>query len=216
MAHGEKCNYGFLIYKEWFEENYNNADNTNIYKTFEDYVDGLSALGYGISISPCHNKDTYEKDDPDGRYNKGDIKKAHYHCLLYNSKRHSIDSLLRKLVPFGIKFLKPMYSDEQSFEYLTHDSKNSKDKVHYSKDDIINLNGGAHMTDDVDKTDDVDLAALISFADENQIYSFDDFVYLWLKETGEFISGKTYYYHTTFLKAYLSSPRRRFDLSNRC
>lgn len=95
----------------------------------DNWEEILTVSGYKIAVSPCHNMDVDKN---------GEVKKAHYHAVVYNENPIGYNNVLRMTQRLNTVIPVTVHSKDGILDYLTHE--NEADKVHYSKDDIKYLN----------------------------------------------------------------------------
>lgn len=122
----KKRNWGFIMYPE---------------SAPADWKSILESSGIVCAVSPLHDRDCFTSEDEkkNPAHAAGSLKKSHYHVLLHfdgPTTESSVRALADKVngsAPVAIESLRG------SYEYLSH--KNNTDKVQYSEDDIILING---------------------------------------------------------------------------
>lgn len=116
-----------------------------------DWQECLEKLGLAMAVSPLHDCD--EKKDKATWDNNNDLivngkhyKKPHYHVLYIAKNPVTTESVRKKIKrALGVKavsHIEIVDSVENTFKYLTHESKDAvaKDKHVYAKTDIVYLN----------------------------------------------------------------------------
>ncbi|KRM78402.1 MULTISPECIES: replication protein [Lactobacillaceae] len=117
-------NFGFIIYPDSIPENWEEC---------------LSKLDVPMAVSPLHDKD---KSNVEGQM----YKKPHYHVLYIAKNPVTTESIRNKvkrvLGDKSVSHIEIIDSIENTFKYLTHESKSAiKEKKHkYDKQDIIYIN----------------------------------------------------------------------------
>lgn len=117
------------------------------------WIEKLVAYGFRIAISPLHDKDTWDHDNPEyvnsegevtvplgSLYKKGDLKKAHWHLILVVDKRVSykeMNDIVQSVC--HCPCIQRCYSLKQSYEYFLHIGKPDKYQD-YKKEDIQTFN----------------------------------------------------------------------------
>lgn len=126
-------------------------------KDIEDVIKELTFEMIKASISPLHNKDIWLHDSPlvsdeetgeillekGERYKYGDKKKEHYHVLLQFDKPMSFKNVYKLTQRISGNKVAPtkVYSPYSYFEYLWHKNEDIAIKAHYSREDVIIING---------------------------------------------------------------------------
>lgn len=115
-----------------------------LYLDCPNHLDCLNLLlGSDVRyIGICHDKDVYTDADLskalyDGRevdWKVGDLKKSHYHLLVYFNKETSIDEIV-SIYPVEKKDIQFAYDEKAALTYLTH--RNRPDKFQYSIVEVI-------------------------------------------------------------------------------
>lgn len=116
-----------------------------------DWQECLEKLGLAMAVSPLHDCD--EKKDKTTWDNNNDLiingkhyKKPHYHVLYIAKNPVTTESVRKKIKrALGVKavsHIEIVDSVENTFKYLTHESKDAvaKNKHVYAKTDIVYLN----------------------------------------------------------------------------
>ena len=116
-----------------------------------DWKECLEKLGLAMAVSPLHDCD--EKKDKATWDNNNDLiingkhyKKPHYHVLYIAKNPVTVESVRNKIKrALGVKavsHIEIVDSVENTFKYLTHESKDAvaKNKHVYAKTDIVYLN----------------------------------------------------------------------------
>ncbi|MEO2673886.1 Rep family protein, partial [Enterococcus faecium] len=116
-----------------------------------DWQECLEKLGLAMAVSPLHDCD--EKKDKATWDNNNDLivngkhyKKPHYHVLYIAKNPVTTESVRKKIKrALGVKavsHIEIVDSVENTFKYLTHESKDAvaKNKHVYAKTDIVYLN----------------------------------------------------------------------------
>ena len=116
-----------------------------------DWQECLEKLGLAMAVSPLHDCD--EKKDKATWDNNNDLiingkhyKKHHYHVLYIAKNPVTVESVRNKIKrALGVKsvsHIEIVDSVENTFKYLTHESKDAvaKNKHVYAKTDIVYLN----------------------------------------------------------------------------
>lgn len=116
-----------------------------------DWQECLEKLGLAMAVSPLHDCD--EKKDKATWDNNNDLiingkhyKKPHYHVLYIAKNPVTVESVRNKIKrALGVKavsHIEIVDSVENTFKYLTHESKDAvaKNKHVYAKTDIVYLN----------------------------------------------------------------------------
>lgn len=117
-------NFGFIIYPDSIPENWEEC---------------LSKLDVPMAVSPLHDKD---KSNVEGQM----YKKPHYHVLYIAKNPVTTESIRNKvkrvLGDKSVSHIEIIDSIENTFKYLTHESKSAikKKKHKYDKQDIIYIN----------------------------------------------------------------------------
>lgn len=123
----------------------------------DKFIDECKKRGLKVAISPLHNKDKWLHDSPavvdeetgvvifdvGERYKLGDDKKYHWHYLVQFASKQSFDFMYQlhcaisgnKVIP------KVVYSPLGAFEYLWHKNEDLSIKAHYSRDEVVVING---------------------------------------------------------------------------
>ncbi|HBK4058263.1 replication protein (plasmid) [Enterococcus faecium] len=127
--------FGFLLYPESIPENWREQ---------------LESLGVSMAVSPLHDMDekTNKKDwtSSDVIRNGKHYVKPHYHVLYIARNPVTIESvrkkIKRKLGNNSVAHLEIIDHIKGSYEYLTHESKDAKEKNKhvYDKKDILHIN----------------------------------------------------------------------------
>jgi hypothetical protein len=128
--------FSFIIYPESIPDN---------------WKDCLTKLGLAMAVSPLHDSD--EKKDPSTWDDNNDLiingkhyKKPHYHVLYIAKNPVTVESVRKKIKRvLGVQAVSHMEiidSVENTFKYLTHESKDAiaKNKHIYDKSDITYIN----------------------------------------------------------------------------
>lgn len=116
--------FAFIIYPESSPENWQEC---------------LEKLGVPMAVSPVHDKD---RSNVEGQ----EFKKAHYHVLYIAKNPVTVESVRNKIKrALGVKavsHIEIVDSVENTFKYLTHESKDAirKKKHVYAKADITYIN----------------------------------------------------------------------------
>lgn len=117
-------NFGFIIYPDSIPENWEEC---------------LSKLDVPMAVSPLHDKD---KSNVEGQM----YKKPHYHVLYIAKNPVTTESIRNKvkrvLGDKSVSHIEIIDSIENTFKYLTHESKSAikEKKYKYDKQDIIYIN----------------------------------------------------------------------------
>jgi hypothetical protein len=117
-------NFGFIIYPDSIPENWEEC---------------LSKLDVPMAVSPLHDKD---KSNVEGQM----YKKPHYHVLYIAKNPVTTESIRNKVKRIlgdkSVSHIEIIDSIENTFKYLTHESKSAikKKKHKYDKQDIIYIN----------------------------------------------------------------------------
>lgn len=136
----------------WFES-CPSIDGTQTKEGKEKFIISvIESIQVKAALSPLHDRDLYDHDDADRRFKEGDIKKAHWHLLLYFHGSTTKNSILEIASFFNSKSIQWKIYPVESYEYLDHHKVVSKYKPLYD-DPIINLCGLCiddyrHYTDD--------------------------------------------------------------------
>src|SRR5699024_4111114 len=128
--------FGFIIYPESIPDDWENC---------------LTKLGVPMAISPLHDCD--EKKDKATWDNNNDLiingkhyKKPHYHGLYIAKNPVTVESVRKKIKRVlgvqSVSHIEIVDSVENTFKYLTHESKDAiaKNKHVYAKSDITYIN----------------------------------------------------------------------------
>ena len=142
------------------------------------WIDNLKAQHIRCAVSPLHDKDIHEKDNPKTGAKKGDPKKPHYHVLLdFDSVKSlsQVADIYQKVLELSEKpdnaVIEMVKSTNGYYRYLTH--KDDPDKAQYKDDAILHLCGCS--PDDFVTDKDLDwkiLKEIIRFCSENGITSY--------------------------------------------
>jgi transposase len=122
--------------------------------------------GIRAAISPLHNKDKWLHDSPQlvdketgeildtggQRYKQGDTKKAHYHIIFQFEKVMPFRKVLFLMELCNTKvYPKRVFSPLMMYEYLWHKNEDLSKKAHYSKEDVVIINGFVPLLTKADK-----------------------------------------------------------------
>lgn len=110
--------------------------------------DILEASRFKIAISPLHCFDTWSHDDEEvinGDHSEGEIKKPHYHIVLYSDSTKSYTQMLELAKSLALDPEHPVYPKRggdlrQAIRYLTHEDHRTS-KYHYNPSEVTLLNG---------------------------------------------------------------------------
>ena len=120
----------------------------------EGWIDRLRAQGFGVAISPLHDKDTWGHDSPavidpetgeiiieaGAKYKQGDRKKAHWHIILTVDVRtgfREINNLVQSIC--HCPYIQKCRSLKNAYEYFLH--KNHPNKYqNYDPEEIQTYN----------------------------------------------------------------------------
>lgn len=142
----------------------------------EDWEEIIASWGHPVALSPIHDQDVEDKDDPKRKVKKGDLKKPHFHMILRYpntttwSKIKGYTDELNQPVPLICDNIKSAY------EYLSH--VNQPTKHQYKAEDIKVING-FDITDYVKITPTESngiRAEVFKTIRGNELYSFCDIV----------------------------------------
>lgn len=111
----KKRNWAFVLYPESAPDN---------------WIDVIQQSGLQAVVSPLHDKDINDTGEP---------KKAHYHVILIYSGPTSYNVVSAFTASLNATVPKALESVRGYYRYLTH--KDNPEKVQYSDDDIISING---------------------------------------------------------------------------
>lgn len=122
-----------------------------------EFVKECTNRGLKVAVSPLHNRDVWLHDSSvvvdnetgeiifalGERYKTGDLKKEHYHYVMQFSAKVTFDFMyeLHKVITKNRVIPKVVYSPLGAFEYLWHKNEDMSLKAHYSRDDVIIVNG---------------------------------------------------------------------------
>lgn len=121
----------------------------------EDWREQLTGWGCPLLISPVHNRDTWKRDDLQGRYKAGDAKKSHWHCNIKLGKKCSLKkaSMMIQRVTHGP--VPQPCEDEKGLErYVVHQHKDGTaidGKYQYDAAEIQKFNGWEAEASEMDK-----------------------------------------------------------------
>lgn len=126
MKQVKRRGFAFLIYPESAPKN---------------WVQVLEETRLRVLISPIHDKDVWTETDElqNPNHVAGEVKKAHYHCMIVFDGPSTVASALSVLEPLSINRVEPVASITGMTRYFAH--LDNKDKAQYKVDEIIALNG---------------------------------------------------------------------------
>lgn len=132
----------------------------------EDWKTILTVSGYQYAISPLHEFDTDKN---------GELKKAHYHAVLYNDNQVSFKSVERITKRLNAPIPQVARSSDGILDYLNH--KNAEDKYQYALSDIQYINDFDRDNIPHDITEERDLlGCCLEWIDFLNISEFADFI----------------------------------------
>lgn len=153
-----------------------------------------------------HDKDVYDNDvfnKETGELigQKGQLKKPHYHFVVYFENARYLDSV-SKVFDVPLNMIEIKSSLKGSIEYLIH--KNHKDKFQYSRDEVVG-NLKSYLDDKTSERD--DLIKIFSFIDDNQIIYYYNLVQFCLKEN----VWSSFRRNCTIINRYLDEHNLKFN-----
>lgn len=121
----------------------------------EDWKEQLIAWGCPLLISPVHNRDTWKRDDLQGRYKAGDLKKSHWHGNVKLGKKCSLKkaSMMIQRVTHG-PVPQPCDDEPGLIMYMAHrhrDGSAIDGKFQYNPEKIEYYNGWEAEASEMDK-----------------------------------------------------------------
>lgn len=149
-----------------------------------------------------HDKDKYDKDTDS--YNKGDIKKAHHHILVYFDNPRSLTSV-SKLFHIDVNYIEIFKKGSQEgrldyrVRYLVHYKSKTEFKFEYSIDDILtNDSEYKKYFDDTSKTKS-DLSLLFDYFDNHDKISYRSFLnYVYDQDLWSTFKANAYIFNKLF------------------
>lgn len=105
----------------------------------EDWRNIVSELCVPCLVSPIHNRDVYEKDDPERGIKAGDLKKPHYHLLFMFEGMKSQEQIREMIALFGGVGIEVVRSNRAYARYLCH--LDSPNKAQYNVEDVSEYGG---------------------------------------------------------------------------
>lgn len=111
----------------------------------EDWEDQVIRTGCPVLIGVIHNKDSWKRDDPKGRYKAGELKKFHYHCNIKLPQKVSLKKaamLIQKMTHGPIpKVCEDEYGLVMYVQHRHKDGSPIAGKVLYPAEGIRYYNG---------------------------------------------------------------------------
>lgn len=102
-------------------------------KCYEEALEIVKSLNTKLYAAICHDKDILLEKDENGVITEKP-KKKHWHIMLELKNPTSFNSIQNKFE--GAHIETPRYK-KSAYQYLIHNSRNSKEKYQYSPDEIV-------------------------------------------------------------------------------
>lgn len=185
-----------------------------------DWEEIISSWGHPCEISPLHDQDVEDRDDPKRGVKKGDLKKPHYHMIL-RYPNTTTWSKIKKYVD-ELNQPAPLVCDniKSAHDYLTHANATTK---HQYKDEDIKIINDFNISDYVQKTPSEAKsirAETIKTIRANELFSFCDVVDFFMSSEDwaslDYVEANSY-----FISSYIRSLRdknehiRKFEKASR-
>lgn len=204
------------------KKNESNADNrlrsfaTMVYEESapEDWRSIVSELLVPCFVSPVHDKDVYEKDDPERGIKAGDLKKPHYHLLFMFDGMKSPDQIREMIALFGGVGIEKVRSNRAYARYLCH--LDSPNKAQYSVEDVVEYGGadyGRYVAIKVDKH--TAIREILKWCRETGTESYADLLDYAAENNDDWFTALCEGSGTMVIREYLKSvtwTRRRLEL----
>lgn len=100
---------------------------------YEDVLERVKELNYKLFGAIYHDKDILREALPDGSI-KETPKRKHFHCVVELRNPISFNSMQTR---FPGAHIETIHYKKSAYQYLVHNSPNSKEKYQYSLDEII-------------------------------------------------------------------------------
>lgn len=195
MAEKRTRNWSTIIYPRQTEEEETSCP--------DNWADILGELGVKCAVSPLHDKDVKEGDNP-----TGELKKAHRHVLIAFDgvkTRAQAKEIFERIGGVGAEPVNSLYGMTR---YLTHED--NPEKAHYSSLDVLTFGGFeykryASTKEDEEKQQMSQMGEIFSLVEEKQLYNFSDLAEFLMTERQELFGcmRKNSYFFACFLKSKL-------------
>lgn len=140
----------------------------------DELIISLKSIGVTCAISPLHDKDRYEADDPKLGHKRGELKKPHRHVLFLFEGKKSYRQIKEICSQLHLVKPVPMESRVRRLRYLCH--LDDLDKEFYDPSEVICL-GPLNYENECQKCADPDryVREMQAFIRENNILSYAAF-----------------------------------------
>lgn len=166
-----------------------------------NWTDILSELGIKCAVSPLHDKDLKEGENPNGEY-----KKAHRHVLFAFEgvkTRAQVKEIVDRIGGVGAEPVNSLYGMTR---YLTH--MDNPEKAQYSTLDVLTFGGFeykryASSKEDEEKRTIGEMGEIMGIVNENMVYNFSDLAEILMQERPELFTcmRKNSYFFACYLKS---------------
>lgn len=199
MAEKRTRNWSTIIYPRQNDEEETSCP--------DNWADILGELGVKCAVSPLHDKDVKEGDNP-----TGELKKAHRHVLIAFDgvkTRAQAKEIFDRIGGVGAEPVNSLYGMTR---YLTHED--NPEKAHYSSLDVLTFGGFeykryASTKEDEEKQQMSQMGEIFNLVEEKQLYNFSDLAEYLMTERQELFGcmRKNSYFFACFLKSKLEIYR---------
>lgn len=169
----------------------------------DNWADILGELGVKSAVSPLHDKDRVEGDNPEGK-----LKKPHRHVVIAFDgvkTRAQAKEIFDRIGGVGAEPVNSLYGMTR---YLTHED--NPEKAHYSSVDVLTFGGFeykryASTKEDEEKQQMGQMAEIFHDIEEHQLYNFSDLAEFLMQEKPELFGcmRRNSYFFACFLKSKL-------------
>lgn len=177
----------------------------------DNWQDIIGALGLKCAVSPLHDKDLKEGDNPEGGY-----KKPHRHVLIAFDgvkTRKQAEEVFERIGGVGAEPVNSLYGMTR---YLTH--ADNPDKAQYSSIDVLTFGGFeykryASTKEDEEKQVIGQMGEIFNLIEEHELYTFADLAEYLMTERQELFGcmRKNSYFFAQFLKSKINIYKNYLD-----
>lgn len=172
----------------------------------ENWRDIVADFCVPCLVSPLHDRDVYEKDDPERGIKAGDLKKPHWHLLFMFDGMKSREQISEMISEFGGVGIEVVRSVPGYARYLAH--MDHPNKAQYDIDQVLAF-GGADLNQYVTAEKKVDkykaIREIIQFCDEQGLASYAELLKYSATENEEWFKVLCSTSGTVVIREYLKS-----------
>lgn len=209
MAEKRTRNWSTIIYPKQGDEDETTCP--------DNWADILSELGVKVAVSPLHDKDLKEGDNP-----KGEFKKPHRHVIIAFDgvkTRTQAKELFDRIGGVGAEPVNSLYAMTR---YLTHED--SPEKAKYSTLDVLTFGGFeyrryASTKEDDEKKTMSEMGEIFNLIEDKELYNFADLAEYLMTEMQDkpnlfSCMRKNSYFFAQFLKSKINIYKNLLDEMN--